>query len=83
MLTLVPVAVTAAPACWRAWKLIDVTGSWHGGLRYLLTDPGLPVAVPGPSAVETLLGLPVSLEALLPGTALARAPQTSTKLVVQ
>ena len=75
MLTLVPVAVTAAPACWRAWKLIDVTGSWHGGLRYLLTDPGLPVAVPGPSAVETLLGLPVSLEALLPGTALARAPR--------
>lgn len=75
MLTLVPVVVTAAPACWRAWKLIDATGSWHGGLRYLLTDPGLAVAVPGPSAVETLLGLPVSLEALLAGTALARAPR--------
>ena len=75
MLTLVPVAVTAAPACWRAWRLIALTGSWHGGLRYLLTDPGLPVAVPGPSGVETLLGLPVSLEALLAGTALARAPR--------
>ena len=75
MLTLVPVVVTAAPACWRAWKLISVTGSWHGGLRYLLTDPGLPVAVPGPSAVETLLGLPVSLEALLAGAGLARAPR--------
>ena len=75
MLTLVPVAVTAAPACWRAWRLITATGSWHGGLRYLLTDPGLPVAVPGPSGVETLLGLPVSLEALLAGTALARAPR--------
>ena len=75
MLTLVPVAVTAAPACWRAWRLIALTGSWHGGLRYLLTDPGLPVAVPGPSGVETLLGLPVSLEALLAGTALAQAPR--------
>ena len=76
MLTLVPVAVTAAPACWRAWRLITATGSWHGGLRYLLTDPGLPVAAPGrPSGVETLLGLPVSLEALLAGTALARAPR--------
>ena len=75
MLTLVPVAVTAAPACWRAWRLIALTGSWHEGLRYLLTDPGLPVAVPGPSGVETLLGLPVSLEALLAGTALARAPR--------
>lgn len=75
MLTLVPVAVTAAPACWRAWRLIALTGSWHEGLRYLLTDPGLPVAVPGPSGVETLLGLPVSLEALLAGTALAQAPR--------
>lgn len=75
MLTLVPVAVTAAPACWRAWRLIALTGSWHGGLRYLLTDPGLPVAVPGPSGVETLLGLPVSLETLLAGTALAQAPR--------
>ena len=75
MLTLVPVAVTAAPACWHAWRLIALTGSWHGGLRYLLTDPGLPVAVPGPSGVETLLGLPVSLEALLAGTALAQAPR--------
>ena len=76
MLTLVPVAVTAAPACWRAWRLITATGSWHGGLRYLLTDPGLPVAAPGrPSGVETLLGLPVSLEVLLAGTALARAPR--------
>ena len=76
MLTLVPVAVTAAPACWHAWRLIALTGSWHGGLRYLLTDPGLPVAAPGrPSGVETLLGLPVSLEALLAGTALARAPR--------
>ena len=76
MLTLVPVAVTAAPACWRAWRLIALTGSWHEGLRYLLTDPGLPVAAPGrPSGVETLLGLPVSLEALLAGTALAQAPR--------
>ena len=76
MLTLVPVAVTAAPACWRAWRLIAATGSWHGGLRYLLTDPGLAVSAPGrPSGVETLLGLPVSLEALLAGTALARAPR--------
>ena len=75
MLTLVPVAVTAAPACWHAWRLIALTGSWHEGLRYLLTDPGLPVAVPGPSGVETLLGLPVSLEALLAGTALAQAPR--------
>ena len=69
VLTLLPVAVTAAPAWWRAARLASAEGP-AAGLRYLLTDTGGPVAAPAPSALDTLLGVPVDLTALVPGPTL-------------
>lgn len=70
-LTVVPVAVTALPALWHAVRIAQELGglaAWRQGLRYLLTDPGAPVAAPTPDGLELALGLPVSLEALTEGS---------------
>lgn len=70
-LTVVPVAVTALPALWHAVRIVQELGglaAWRQGLRYLLTDPGAPVAAPTPGGLELALGLPVSLEALTEGS---------------
>lgn len=68
VLTVLPVVATAAPAWWRAAH-IAMDGGRAAAVRYLLTDIGGPVAVPAPSAVDTLLGLPVDVDALAPGWA--------------
>lgn len=71
LLTLVPVAVTALPALWHAVRIAQGLGglaAWRQGLRYLLTDPGAPVAAPAPGGLELALGLPVSLDALTEGS---------------
>ena len=64
VLTLLPVVATAAPAWWRAARLASAEGP-TAGLRYLLADAGGPVAVPAPSAIDTLLGMPVDITALI------------------
>ena len=64
VLTLLPVVATAAPAWWRAARLASAEGP-TAGLRYLLADAGGPVAVPAPSALDTLLGMPVDITALV------------------
>lgn len=64
VLTVVPVLATAAPAWLTALRLLGDEGPWWA-LRYLLTDLGVPVAVPAPSAIELLVGLPLDLEALV------------------
>ncbi|WP_017195717.1 glycosyltransferase [Actinomyces massiliensis] len=64
VLTLLPVVATAAPAWWRAARLASTEGP-TAGLRYLLADAGGPVAVPAPSAIDTLLGMPVDITALI------------------
>ncbi|MBE6475712.1 MAG: glycosyltransferase family 2 protein [Actinomyces succiniciruminis] len=64
LLTLVPVAATAAPAWWRAARLAQA-GDVGDGVRYLLTDTGLPAAVTPPSTIETLLGMPQDVESLI------------------
>lgn len=67
---LAPVIATAAPSAWGAWRHVDATGAgWRDALRYLLTDIGVPVAVPLPSTAQLLLGVPVNPEALVPGGA--------------
>ena len=70
VLTLLPVAATAAPAWWHAGRLVSAEGI-ASGLRYLLTDAGGPVAVPAPSPLDTLLGLPVGMTALVTDPAVA------------
>ena len=70
VLTLLPVAATAAPAWWHAGRLISAEGI-ASGLRYLLTDAGGPVAVPAPSPLDALLGLPVGMTALVTDPAVA------------
>ena len=69
VLALLPVTATAAPAWWHAARLASAEGP-VAGLRYLLTDTGGPVAVPAPSALDTLLGVPVDLTALVPSPTL-------------
>jgi len=64
VLALLPVVATAAPAWWRAARLASAEGP-TAGLRYLLADAGGPVAVPAPSALDTLLGVPVDITALV------------------
>ncbi|VEG29917.1 glycosyltransferase [Actinomyces howellii] len=64
LLTVVPVLATAAPAWLTALGLLGDEGtSW--ALRYLLTDLGVPVEVPAPSAIELVVGLPLDLESLV------------------
>ena len=70
VLTLLPVAATAAPAWWHAGRLVSAEGI-ASGLRYLLTDAGGPVAVPAPSPLDALLGLPVGMTALVTDPAVA------------
>ena len=70
VLTLLPVAATAVPAWWHAGRLISAEGI-ASGLRYLLTDAGGPVAVPAPSPLDALLGLPVGMTALVTDPAVA------------
>ncbi|WP_147680513.1 glycosyltransferase [Actinomyces ruminicola] len=72
LLTLLPVAVTATPAWWRALRLAQAGGT-ADAWRYLLTDTGLPVAVAPPSAIETVLGMPVDVESLITDPRLALA----------
>ena len=69
VLALLPVTATAAPAWWHAARLASAEGP-VAGLRYLLTDTGGPVAVPAPSALDALLGVPVDLTALVPSPTL-------------
>ena len=71
VLALLPVVATAAPAWWHAARLASAEGEGPtAGLRYLFTDTGGPVAAPAPSVLDTLLGVPVDLTALVPGPAL-------------
>ena len=72
VLTVLPVVATAAPAWWRAASTASAD-SVTAGLRYLLTDTGVPVSVPPPSAVDTLLGVPVDIDALTASPTLALA----------
>ena len=67
LLTLLPVVATAAPLLWRAAERATQgsPAGWREALRYLLTDWGAPVAVPGGSGVSLLLGSPVRLSALV------------------
>ncbi|QHO91445.1 hypothetical protein CWT12_09205 [Actinomyces sp. 432] len=70
LLTLVPVAVTALPAWWRALRLAQSYDA-VAAARYLLTDTGVPIAVAPPSTIETVLGMPVDVEYLVDDPALA------------
>ncbi|MCL3790923.1 glycosyltransferase family 2 protein, partial [Actinomyces sp. AC-18-1] len=75
LLTLAPVAATAAPLLWRAGERAAAAGGpagWHEALRYLLTDWGAPLAVPGASGTTLLLGSPVRLTALVEALAATR-----------
>lgn len=72
LLALVPVLATAAPAWWRAWELWRASGI-TAARAYLLTDTGVPVAVPTPSSLDLLLGVPVDLDSLVPSAPLALA----------
>ncbi|MGK2348328.1 glycosyltransferase [Actinomyces sp. W5033] len=82
LLTLTPVAATAAPLVWRAWEqAAGLPDGWREALRYLLTDVGAPLAVPGPSGAALLLGSPVRLTALVEALAgSAPLPAASTAL---
>ncbi|MCL3778661.1 glycosyltransferase family 2 protein, partial [Actinomyces sp. AC-20-1] len=56
------------PLLWRAGERAAAAGGpagWHEALRYLLTDWGAPLAVPGASGTTLLLGSPVRLTALV------------------
>lgn len=68
IVTVLPVAATAAPAWYHAARIVaDPAGAgWHRALAYLLTDPGVPVATPAPGGADLLLGLPVARDALAP-----------------
>lgn len=69
LLALLPVVATALPSLMTALgRAISVGGTQglHAGLASLLTETGVPVAAPTPSGLDLLLGMPVSLAALLP-----------------
>lgn len=70
ILTLVPMAATAAPAWWGAWRLGQSAG-WVEGARLLLTDIGVPVSVPTPSSLDLLAGSPVDVGVIVPSGALS------------
>ncbi len=80
ILTLVPMAVTAAPAWWDAWRLGERDG-WSEGIRLLLTDIGLPVSVPTPSSLDLLAGSPIALDAIVPAGALSAVVRVLLLLV--
>ena len=80
ILTLVPMAVTAAPAWWGAWRLGQRDGRAEG-IRLLLTDIGLPVSVPTPSSLDLLAGSPIALDAIVPAGVLSAVVRVLLLLV--